>query len=218
MGDAVMKNFAILMFMAWAAATVVAQPPPHARGPSTLFRDKPEPSSPARQWMLELSENDPAEYERLQRLRRENPRAFRETMREQLENSAMERLEKNRPAVYAALIQLSPEDRSWVLERMAGHGRHPPENGRDHNRLKTGSRELIRDYRDAENDSERAAIRARLSEELGRLYDRRLEERRDQLENIQARIRDMEAAVAEGEQNREAFIQERLSMWLDVER
>lgn len=209
-----MKLFTMLMFVSLTVTTAVAQPPPHARGPSTLFRDKPEPSSPVRQWMTALSENNPAEYERLQQLRRENPRVFREVIRERMEEQTLERLKANRPTVHDALMQLAPEDRAWVLERMAGPGMQRPDKGKDRDRLEPGSRKLVRDYRETENKPEREAIRKQLHDALGQLYDRRLQERREQLEDLRKRLRKMEAAIEEGEQTREAFIEERLSIWL----
>lgn len=191
-------------------------PPPHARGPSTLFKEKPEPASPIRRWMMELREEDPEEFERLQQMRLENPRAFRDIISDRLEKTAMERLRDKRPAVHDALMSLSEEDRSWVMERMSGHGMHSPKKERGKENSTSSLRQLARDYREAANEGERSAIRERLEEELGQLYDQRLEDRRVQLDEIRDRLRVMESAIAEGEQTRDDFIDEKLSLWLDA--
>ncbi len=191
-------------------------PPPHARGPSTLFKEKPEPASPIRRWMMELREEDPEEFERLQQMRLENPRAFRDIISDRLEKTAMERLRDKRPAVHDALMSLSEEDRSWVMERMSGHGMHSSKKERGKENSTSSLRQLARDYREAANEGERSAIRERLEEELGQLYDQRLEDRRAQLDEIRDRLRVMESAIAEGEQTRDDFIDEKLSLWLDA--
>jgi primosomal protein N'' len=223
MGDLVMKKLTLLACIALGAAATLAQPPPehrgpppHARGPSTLFREKPEPASPVRRWMMELRENNPEEFERLQQMRLENPRAFREAISERLQETALERMREKRPAIYDALMTLSPEERRWALERMSGPGMmHPGEKEKRREPPEPGLRQLAREYREAGSKSERDMIRGQLRDELGRLYDQRLQERREQLDEIRNRLHAMESAITEGEQTRDAFIAEKLDAWLD---
>lgn len=184
---------------------------------------KGEPASPVRRLMGHLQENDPAGYERLDNLRRENPAAFREEIRSRIQGDALEKIKERRPAIYNAMQQLSVEDRAWLFERLAGPGlpSHPGYKhaaGRESTKASPGLSSYARAYHQAGSDEERTAIRTRLADELGRRYDQQLEFRRAQLNQLRGKMNELESTILEGELERATFIAEKTEAWLKRQR
>ena len=221
-----MPRIALLLALT-AAVTVSAQPPPDDAPP---FRHHQEngplsirPASPLQQWMKQLAESEPEEFERLQNLRMQDPQEFRRVTREKLLEHGLKKLNAERPAVHEALMNLPEEDRQWVADRLLRPNIGPPP-GRDERDNKGPRREggppgidrtLIRAYKQAETDEEKSAARDRIRENLAALYDRQLAERREQLTEAEEKLAAIRNAIERGEAGKDAFIEEKLSVWLN---
>lgn len=210
-------------------------PPPRAAGePRGPFRMGPpghQPHSPLQRALMELKSQQPDEFERLQALRQRDPAAFRAEARELVEQAFMRKMQKDRPAVYEALNGLNEQDRAWMFERLAAgaarFGAGPRPEGERMDRQPPGpetpedrdgfveARQLIRKYRKAETAEDRANIRAQLRDLLAKDYDRHLAQRREQLAEMEGRIEQARTALQAGEQDKDAFIDERLSALLE---
>ncbi len=241
-----MKNSIRLMMIAAAAlagSLAYAQPPPGERPPHDhmppphlpplLDEDGPprgEPgfqsASPLHRWMQELRENDPEEFRRLQELRISDPAEFRSITRDKMKQQGLTRLQKERPAVYDAVMGLSPEDRAWLADRllrpgmeggpMREHRPMPPGDGpRDRGDEMEIDRRLIRTYHGTANEEEKAQIRETLRSQLSMVYDRELEVRRGQLAEAEEKLSAIRTAINQGERGKEEFINRKLSAWLD---
>jgi len=202
----------------------LAPPPPPER-----FFDAPpgrgqpphegRPHAPLHQWMNQLREQDHAEYERLQALRLRDPETFRTLAREQLQTRALDRLRRERPAIYEAFTNLPEDDRRWLAERLLRPGPGSPdapppgERGPRHD-APAIDRDTVRAYKRATSDAERAPLRAELARQLSEAYDRQLAERQRQLTEAEEKIAAIRAALAAGEEGKQAFIEQKLEAWL----
>lgn len=203
-----------------------APPPPPGQFPDTPPRQgqptrEGRPHAPLHQWMNQLREQDPAEFERLQELRLRDPEAFRTHVREQLQARALERLRRERPAIHDAFMNLPEEDRRWLAERLMRPGPGPggpdaPPPGDDGPRRDAPAidRDTVRAYKRATSDAERAPLRAELARQLGDAYDQQLAERQRQLAEAEEKIAAIRAALAAGEAGKQAFIEQKLDAWL----
>ncbi len=214
----------VITFTAPMAAS--AQPPP---GEPPPLRERHEngkppfrPASPLQQWMHQLAESDPEEFQRLQDLRMKDPEAFRQATREKLTEHGLKRLQTARPAVYDAIINLPEEDREWLADRLLNPNMGPPpdrpgrdgkgprrdkESGIDHT--------LIRAYKKAETEEEKSAARDQIRATLSTLYDQQLAQRREQLTDAEKKLETIRKTIELGESGKDAFIEEKLSLWLN---
>jgi len=218
-----------IFLMITFAATMLAsaQPPPPEDAPP--FRERNEdgrpsfrPASPLQQWMHQLAESDPEEFQRLQELRMKDPEAFRQATREKLSELGLKRLQAARPAVYEAFINLPEEDRQWLADRLLLPNMGPPHDrpGRSgegpHRDKNQGiDRALIRAYKQAATEEEKNTARDQIREKLSSLYDQELAQRREQLTSAEAKLETIRKAIDLGEEGKEAFIEEKLSLWLN---
>jgi len=214
--------------------TSSSQPPPDAPGGF----DRPpmeegfRPASPVQRWMKQLQETNPAEFERLRELRMSNPEAFRKEARVAVETQIMTRLAEERPAIHEILSNLSEDDRKWLMERLArqalgpggpegnhregmegrgreGHGNEPKREAMQRNR------ELVRQYHEARTEEEKNLIKQELRDQLSNLYDQRIAERSEQLKEAEQKLDSIRKALAQGQEGKEAFIEEKLEIWLN---
>lgn len=198
-------------------------PPPERFLDEAPRRDLPpregRAHAPLHQWMNQLREQDPAEFERLQELRLRDPEAFRTLAREQLQTRALERLRRERPAIYDAFTNLPEEDRRWLAERLLRPGpgspdAPPPDDRGPRQDTPAIDRDTVRAYKRAATDAERAPLRAELARQLGDAYDRQLAERQRQLTDAEEKMAAIRAALDAGEKGKQAFIEQKLDAWL----
>lgn len=218
------RIIALLFTIILGSATAIAQPPFHAppdedRPPPGEGRKGHEMFSPVRRLLMNLRENDAAEFERLQQLRVSDPVAFRAEIHAHMQLNFMERLKKTRPSVHEALLQMTEEDRTWIAQRIGRIDGPPPQEDLDvppppQSKDANEVRRLVRDYRRETDPDQQAELREKLRKELQHHYDQRIKARQAQLEDIRAKIVELELALSEGEQQREAFLSEKLEALL----
>jgi hypothetical protein len=176
-------------------------------------------------WMEMQRRDDPREFDRLQRMREENPDAFRDELRGRIGRQVLERLQRDRPAVYAAYRQLPPPDREWLLERLQHFG--PPQMGRRGMAWGAGPdkpgqrpgvdeendaeiRKLAESYRASSDPAEKERLRKDLTSELNRRFDERTADRKRDLDDVEKRITQMKEGLRMREAHRDAIVEKRL--------
>ncbi len=188
------------------------------------LRGSPRQSPGFDMWLDRLRREDSEEFERLQTLRRDSPEEFFREAKKALREEFVERLKRERPAVFTALKNLSPEDRDWVLSRMSqrfaggmdrrdmerpDHGHPPDEPGED------TIRKLAQAYREAPNDAAKGEIKTQLRAALGEAFDRRAERRRGELAQFEKRIGEMRSTLESRQARRDEIIDRRLGEILE---
>lgn len=135
-----------------------------------------------------LQRKDPAELARLDQLRKENPEAFRNEMRKCLRSFA----EEMHPEMKAHFDQ----------QRAAWHA----------------LRSLAEQYRASTNDTERAALEQHLREKLAQMFEARQELRKKELAQLAKRIEQLNKAVHNREQHKDALIEAQLKAVIEGRR
>lgn len=220
---------AVMCLWAGILPAALSQPPP---GPLTdgppgrerfeRFADEADPASPMGRWMHHLREENPAEFQRLQQLRHRDPPAFRSEAGDRLQEDLMNRLRDQRPRIHEALTGLPEEDRRWLMEQVARRGMNPPpphahgsgsreEPGKDRETIAP----LIRAYHEGSSPDAKKEALQRLEEEIGRMYDRRLEERRQQLQEVERKLEELRHILQQGEEEKDSFVAEKISAMLE---
>ncbi len=170
-------------------------------------------------WLEKLKHENPAEYERMRRLRDENLPAFREEMRNKFKNELLMRLQREHPALYESLMNGPEHDREWLLDRLLrpnpqgnvqpkndlGGPRAPPP---DENEEKV--RQLAQNYRAATDPAEKDKIRAEIRSELNKSFDLRMQHRQAEVEGFEKRIAEMRTNLDARNANRKAIVDRRL--------
>jgi len=225
-------QFSICIILASTTATLIAQPPPkdfNRPGAGAPERrqwrpDGPESASPVQRWLQELQASDPETHDKLQQLRMEDPEAFRMEARKALSQRVLSNIQRERPSVYSALQELTEEDREWIMSRIARmpHMMHrqsdqSTSDERDSPDERDQNRRLIRQYHNATDTGEKAGIRETLRTNLSAQYDRRIQEREEQLREATVKLEKIRQALAQGHEGKEAFIEEKLSIWLNAD-
>ena len=172
-----------------ALATVVyAQDPmeqPPAPPPEIGTSEMDEPP-PVDRWLDRLKAKNPEEYERLQKLRQEDPLEFRRTLHEYLRQ-----------------------------ERMKGgardfrHGKQPPMNP-EIRKLEEEIGRIARTYRETTDPEKQNQIRVELRMEVQALFDLRETERLEHIQRIEADLANLKITLDQRRKNRDRIIEQRL--------
>jgi hypothetical protein len=145
---------------------------------------RPGQREQVRKAMSWLQKNDPEEFNRLSQLRDKNPRALRREIGMVLRKYAKE---KN-PDLYHRLT----ESREHV-QRM---------------------RTLARQYRNETDPEKRAALESEMKTVIGDAFDKKMASRRQELEKLEARIREFREILKKSEENRQNTIDTRFKKWM----
>ena len=225
----VLMSLAVPVFAQDPAQLPAAPPPPESlddgRQLSPPEDAGPRPGFGLDFWLDRVKEQNPQEFERLKKLRGDDPEAFHAEARKMIRREIGERLKRERPAVFAALEKLSPEDREWVFSRMQPRGGMWQGQGGELNRRGDGARgqgpgpgpengeeairSLAKSYREADEPN-KAEIREKIRKTLTESFERRSERRRNELAQFEKRIGEMRKVVEERQANRDAIIDKRL--------
>lgn len=188
------------------------------------------------QWLDALKKRNPEEFERMRRLREEDPEAFRRHLHQKLQDLRQRGNGlQDRPGVLAALNGLSPEDREWVMQRLqqppfhGGYNGFAAGPGRDRMGLPDFKRvtspeivqgeeratELAARCRAAAAGAEKDALQAELRETLARLFDLRETARAEQYRQIEEKFARIKKQLDEHMSDRDAIIDGRLREMLE---
>lgn len=178
-------------------------------------------------WLESLKQRSPEEYERAQKMMKENPEEFRKHLHQKLQDMKSRGggqpggSLRERPRLMEALKQLPQEDREWALQRLQPHfpqhgGRpegfpefrhpNPPELQQAEERV----RDFVRKCRDGKTDDERKAAKQELREHLGSIFDQREKLRGESLKMMEEKFGKLRQQMEERQRDREKLVDARL--------
>ena len=179
-------------------------------------------------WMEQLKQRNPAEFERVRRLREENPEEFRKHLRAKLADLRGKGGLSERPAIQRLLKDLPDEDREWLVQRIQGggfggelagfrsmsdfRGGFPPEMERGEMK----ARELLMKTR-AASGAEREELKKELRSEMLRIFDLREKARTEQLRQAEEQVAKIRKQLEERAGRRDQIIEEKLEESLKAE-
>jgi hypothetical protein len=201
------------------------RPPPPGFPPGRPFRqgyqDAPFQGPPGRRpverWLERLRQGNPQEFERLQKLRRDDPPAFHQEMINRLDQEQFQMRLRDVPKVHDFLMNLPPEERRAALERLRGLGedgepifqrpgaRPDPEM----QPLEEELRRLSGEYREAPS-ARQEQIRSELRLNLNKLFDIRNRQQQQRVADFEQRLTSLRQAMEKRQELREQIIERRL--------
>lgn len=201
-----MKQFILMMFTlgalaAWAQPEPMDEegappPPPGSEGMRPPPAEGPEglPPPPIQVLMQHWKKQNPEEFERMQKLREEDPEAFRRELHRKLEKAR--------------------EDRG--LGRRGGPGGRglpegdlPPPDPRLQ-AAEESIRDLVRQWRAATNEEARLQVRTELQSALSQAFDLREQARRERLAQMEKKMAELRSSLEQRRQQRAAIIEKRM--------
>jgi hypothetical protein len=238
-----MKRLTIMLFAAGFVLSAAAQGPHHGpsfdeEGPDLLPPPQQhpfappdfEPQSPPMRWMENLRRENPAEFERLQQLRHEDPRAFRQQLHQALKyERGMIRLRRF-PRIMQAVNEMPEEQRREFIEgfsfppepdskqdrpqqqrRRFGHPFPPGPEGEppnpEYNRLQGELNELVLAYRAANDPAEQQKLAGPIREILTQLFDLRGQTRLKHIERMEKDLERLRKNLSDRQAMRDSIIE-----------
>jgi hypothetical protein len=196
---------------AWEDAVPPPPPdlPPPGDGPGAPPGDVRGKHPPLQRFLEVLSEQNPEEFDRLKKLRDEDPEAFRKELHQRLQK---ERERRGLPGG-RGLEQPSPEERGRLGRHQQTGGPGPegmnvrsPET----DRLEQKSRDLAQAYRLSTDEAEKARLQAELKTNLAESFDLREKMRRERFAQMENRIKKVRELMEQRQAQREEIINRRL--------
>ncbi len=181
---------------------------------------------PLERWMASLKEEDPDEYERLENIRRTDPLAFREEIRERVrEMRLFQRLRRQHPELHEFLREQPRNERRHMMRYLRGMHDDPNEAVSPRHRrsadepeiksVESDIRRMVRDYRMEEDPGRRDMIRNGLKDEIERLYDIREAQQLERIKAMEERLDQLKQDLIRDREKRdmhiESFLDELLS-------
>ena len=194
--------------------------PKEATAPAPAAAVENEADLPYLKSLMEhLKQERPAEYERLNKLRADNPEKFREALRSRLQElrkrlpdgGALARPEAGTPPRGDAQAARGKGDRGAkpdARSRAAAEVPHPisPEA----QELQDHLRKLVTSYHAAKTDDERKAVENRIRETLSRSFEQRDRDRAQRIERMEQDLNRLREETNARKQNREDIINRKL--------
>lgn len=186
------------LFLALLATSVAwAQPPMEEEPMPPLHREGPDGQPPPIQQLMQHWKNkNPEEFERMQKLREEDPQAFRQALQRKLENARRER-------------GMGPPDGGEFGRRIGPDGGDLEGNPRMRE-SEEQIRKLAQAWRDATTEDEKARAKEALQAELSKAFDLREAARAERLVHMEKKLNELRAVMEERRAQREAIIEKRL--------
>jgi hypothetical protein len=212
---------------AWAQEAPIPMPPPPppemaepGLPPGDSRRHEPPP---VERWLEHLKIRNPIEYERLTRLRQENPDAFARELQQRLQTERGMSIIRAHARLQEFFDTLPPQEQTDLLQQLARAPRHgggpPPDELRMDNprtaQLEKEVQELARTYRDQPDPDEQERIRQQIKTRLGAIFDQRLADREQTVARYEQRLQEMQRQIEKRRSNRERIIERRLEEVLD---
>lgn len=191
----------VWLAMAWSAPALGPQ--------ENDRRPPPDHGSYVERWLERLKTDNPEEYERLTTLREEDPRAFHDELRERVKQKMRETFNTRRNERQGGKPHADeargPNDQNPHGGRRGGGRRPFMEQTPEMQELEQEARRLGEQLRSVEGD-EQAAVRDRLRSVIGKLFDARESQRREQLQRMRDDLDRFQSMIEKRSANREQII------------
>jgi len=170
-------------------------------------------SSAVEAWMRRMQERNPEEFERLNKLRTDNPEAFQKVLKERLarvrDGGKMEDL----PHVKAFMEKLPPEEREQFLKRLREGGGKIREEWAKHNaslnKYEQEARKLVEAYKKAAS-GDRKKLRSDLKKNVSDTFDVREKARQEVIQRMESQLAKLKKDSEKRKADREAIVESRL--------
>lgn len=221
-----MKPTVILLMALLATAAACAQPPPMDEMPPPDAPEMmpgpeaPPEGGPLDRWLDRLREKDPAEYERLQQIRREGPEGFRRALHGKLRDERIMARFREFPRMCQFLLTMPEEEREQILQRMGpqGGGMHgrggpwggPPARNPEIEALEREVGELSRAFREAADAALKDETLTTIRQKLETLFDLREKDRQEHIARIEKELVRLKESLEKRLERREEIIERRL--------
>jgi hypothetical protein len=163
-------------------------------------------------WMKRMQERNPEEFERLSKLRAENPDAFQKVLKERLAKMRDGRLDEL-PHVKAFMDKLPAEEREQFFKRLREGGGKMREEWTKHNadlnKSEQEIRKLVTAYKKA-NTEEQKKLRADLKQNVGEAFELREKSRQENIQRMESQLAKLKKDAEKRKAEREAIIESRL--------
>lgn len=202
------------------------------------------PDSPVFHWIERLRRRNPVLCERLEKLYREDPRAFHLRVRRLMEQERIRLVLSRYPSVSAAVSNLPPEERASLYRDLAGPGMPPPPHGEGPGRGMMGRRgghpphfmrgrpegepgetqgpvmlrlrALREKYRATQDPAEREQITSELRNVFDQVYEARYRRHMERLERIEGEIARLKRDLESMPSRRNELIAQQIESWLST--
>ena len=200
-----MKKCLMLVLLLGAVVTLRAEgppdddPPPPRPPPEHNGFAPPHPPPdgppPVQQWMERWKEKRPEEYDRLQRLREEDPEAFRAELHRRLQEARREK---------------GPGRKGGDFGPHGGPGGDFDPGSPQLKAAENKVRELAHAWRSAGSAEDQARLKAELEAALGQAFDQREQLRRERLAEMEKKLAELRSGLEQRSGQRAAIIEKRL--------
>lgn len=167
------------------------------------------------QWLEQVRESDPAEYERLIALRADHPMAFRMEMRQRLQEGRVLRVIRDEfPGFYSYLQDLDQEERDRLghfLQRMAENRPGAAERPRSRFADMEGDvelRRLARDWRRGQTPDDQAALESTIRSRVEQLFDERTAAQEREVEQLERQLQQLRTMLETRQTRREQWVEQ----------
>lgn len=182
-------------------------------------------------WLAMLKERNPEEFEKMQRMRQDNPEEFRRHLHQKLQEVRMRGGSmRERPQVMKVLRDLPAEDREWVMQRLQSGGTGMAVDGRrgfpDFRHVMSPEieqgerrcRELARTVRDATTEGAKVAAKQELRGQIAIVFDLREKQRAEMVRTIDEKVAKLRQQLEERKNRREQLIDEEVQKSISGDR
>lgn len=218
-------------------------PPPPGPGPgpgigpgAPFGQPHHPPQEMVQKWLEQLKSRNPQEYERLAKLREEDPEAFRQELEKRLDRERGRRFVEKYPQLKEALEAMPEQDRNAVLRRLAGGGPGPGPGAGPHgpgglmppgaesnprspeiDRLQDEVKDLALQFKAAATEAERQKAREEIRGKLSKLFDLREDQRRQDLQRMEKHVAELKQKLESRQSRKDQIIDRRLQQLTGAE-
>lgn len=196
-----MKTLLGVTFLLLATLAVPAQRPMDEDAelrppPPEELEGQPPPPPPIQRLMAHWKEKNPEEFERMQKLREEDPQAFRQALQRKLENARRDH-------------GMGPPSGDEFGHR-GGPGGGNPEGNPRMRETEEQIMKLARDWRAATTEEDKARLRDELASALSKAFDQRESLRAERLAQMEKKLTELRSVMEQRREQRSAIIEKRL--------
>ena len=209
-----------------AAGVAAAQPPPDDPDAAPAApRDWAEPGMPPppsggpgekphiQRFLDMLRQQNPTEFDRMKKLRAEDPEAFRQELHARLQRERERRGIDGAPGNGQMMRGMAGDMRDRMARAMKDGGPGPDGmnvRSPEIDRLEQKSRDLAQAYRKAADDAEKTRLQGELKAALSEAFDLRESIRRERFAQMEARVKKVREMMDQRQAQRDAIIERRL--------
>lgn len=159
-------------------------------------------------WLKRVKTHDPQEFERLSKLRQENPEAFQKELKERLEKIRANK-RGDLSLDVAASFKSAPGERGAFAARSRDGGKQRDPHQADLNKQEQEIHKLAASYKTA-TSAEKQKLQAELKKKITDVFELREQSRRESIQRLEVQLVQLKKDADNRKSNRDAIIERRL--------